>query len=55
MRGDDQELFTGSGSALLDRSAVKAVMRWVFTPALMGDIPVASHVEVPIRFKLDKL
>lgn len=52
---DKVNIRISSGFALLDRSAVKAVSRWIFAAARMGDIPVASIVEVPIRFKLDKL
>lgn len=43
----------GSGFNRLDQSAVKAVERWKFNPARVGMIPVASQVEIPIRFQLN--
>jgi periplasmic protein TonB len=46
------EIKDGSGYSLLDESAVKAVHRWQFHPAMLGSIPVSSTVEVPIRFRL---
>jgi len=36
----------------LDESAVEAVKRWVFTPALVNNHPVAVWIAVPMRFKL---
>lgn len=42
-----------SGFAILDESAVKTVReRWRFVPARLDGHPVASWVEVPIRFVL---
>ncbi|MBW7850726.1 MAG: energy transducer TonB [Rhodospirillales bacterium] len=41
-----------AGHALLDGSAVAAVRGWRFVPATSGGRPVASTVEVPVRFKL---
>jgi TonB family protein len=40
-----------SGHALLDREAVRAVLRWRFRPALREGVPVVAAVEVPIRFE----
>jgi protein TonB len=42
-----------SGFELLDRSAVRAVRRWRFEPARTAGLPIASHVEIPVRFRLD--
>ena len=41
-----------SGFPLLDDAAVRAVHDWQFQPAQVGDQPVNSDIEVPIRFKL---
>ena len=43
-----------SGYALLDESALKTVRRWRFKPARIGNEPVDSRVQVPIRFRLDR-
>lgn len=41
-----------SGHAMLDKAAVEAVRQWRFSPARIGNLPMASRVEVPVRFKL---
>jgi protein TonB len=41
-----------SGFSRLDRAAVTAVHRWRFKPAKVAGMPVASEVEVPVRFQL---
>lgn len=41
-----------SGHSSLDDSAVKAVWKWLFQPAKLGNMPVETTVEVPIRFRL---
>jgi len=41
-----------SGFPSLDRAAVSAVRRWTFEPARTAGLPVASRVEIPIRFDL---
>ncbi|MCS6924834.1 MAG: energy transducer TonB [Candidatus Binatia bacterium] len=42
-----------SGFSILDESAVKTVReRWRFVPARLDGRPIASWVEVPIRFVL---
>lgn len=46
------ELSDSSGYERLDRAAVEAVKRWVFEPARLGPLPVASTVQVPVRFRL---
>ena len=43
-----------SGFPLLDEAALKAVERWKFKPAKIGSMAIASQVEIPIRFQLDK-
>lgn len=43
-----------SGSRELDRAAVDAVRRWQFKPALKDGKAIASTVEVPVEFKLDR-
>lgn len=41
---------TSSGDGALDRAAVAAVRQWKFVPATLNGLPVATWVEVPIRF-----
>ncbi len=48
------ELFGSSGYERLDRAAVDAVRRWIFEPARLGPLPVASMVKVPVRFRLNE-
>lgn len=43
-----------SGFARLDDSARKTVMHWRFVPAKLGNEAVASTVDVPIQFSLQK-
>ena len=43
-----------SGSRALDRAAVDAVRQWRFEPAMQGGKAVASTVEVPVSFRLDR-
>ena len=45
-------LSKSSGYPLLDKSAMEAVRRWTFDPAREGGFPVASRVDVPVRFTL---
>ncbi|OHB71227.1 MAG: hypothetical protein A2W23_09360 [Planctomycetes bacterium RBG_16_43_13] len=49
---NDISVRQSSGYSILDNTAVDAVCKWRFTPAMDGDIPVESFLEVPIRFKL---
>ena len=46
------EMVQSSGYALLDAAALEAVRQWRFSPARIGNLPIASQVEVPVRFKL---
>ncbi len=41
-----------SGYAILDRSAVRSVRAWRFSPALRAGIPIEMWVQVPVRFEL---
>jgi protein TonB len=43
-----------SGFPLLDAAALAGVRRWRFEPARAAGVPVASRVEVPIRFSLSE-
>jgi protein TonB len=46
----DVAVVTSSGDARLDRAAIAAVQGWKFVPATLNGLPVATWVEVPIRF-----
>jgi protein TonB len=43
-----------SGIARLDNAAREAALKWRFVPARQGDQTMASWVEVPIQFSLQK-
>jgi len=47
-------LSRGSGFPSLDKAALDAVSRWSFEPAQTAGMPMASHVEVPVRFSLSR-
>lgn len=47
-------LVKSSGYALLDDRARGAVQRWIFRPARRDGKAVATQVEVPVRFSLDR-
>lgn len=51
---EDVKLLASSGSELLDDSALKAVRRWKFIPAKLGEAAVAAWVQVPVVFKLNQ-
>jgi protein TonB len=51
-RPSDINVSQSSGFPQLDQAAVRALHRWIFDPARATGIPVASHVEVPVRFSL---
>ena len=51
-RAAEVSLKRSSGSELLDQAAIRAVKRWTFEPARVASLPVASRVDVPIRFSL---
>jgi protein TonB len=50
---DSVDVYHSSGHDILDESAVSAVKKWKFIPALQGSTPVASSVIVPIIFTLN--
>ncbi len=41
-----------SGFSILDEAALKAVRKWIFSPAQLGGIALSSEVKIPIRFQL---
>lgn len=41
-----------SGFQTLDNAALKAIQKWRFSPASIGSLPVASQVDIPIRFQI---
>lgn len=41
-----------SGFPLLDAAALEAVRKWIFDPARAGGMPVASRIDIPVRFTL---
>ena len=47
------ELLSGSGYAILDREALRAVGAWSFSPALQDGIAIPSRIEQPVRFRID--
>lgn len=50
----DVSVSRSSGFPQLDQAAVRGVRRWIFEPARLAGLPVASHVEVPVRFSLSE-
>lgn len=51
-RAASVQLSRSSGFPLLDAAALQAVRRWTFEPARTAGLPVASRVEIPVRFDL---
>jgi protein TonB len=47
-------LIKSSGYSLLDDRARTTVRSWIFRPARRGGRPVATQVDVPVRFSLDR-
>jgi protein TonB len=43
-----------SGSRDLDQAALEAVRQWTFEPAVRGGTAVASEVQVPVTFRIDR-
>ncbi len=43
-----------SGYPELDESAVQSVKTWQFDPAKLGDDPISSAVDLPVRFDLEE-
>lgn len=48
------EVIESSGHRMLDASAREAVAGWRFTPARRGGSPVASRIDIPVRFRLGR-
>jgi protein TonB len=46
-------LHKSSGHALLDKSALKTVKSWRFTPGTKNGRPATMEVVVPVRFRLN--
>jgi len=53
-RASSVSLKRSSGVPSLDDAALEAVRRWTFEPAMQAGFPVASQVEVPVRFRLEQ-
>lgn len=49
----EARVISSSGYQILDRTAIKAVRRWKFVPAMRGDEPIKSTVLVPVVFRLN--
>jgi protein TonB len=49
----DLRVAESSGYGVLDKSALKTVRRWSFSPATRVGIPVESQVKVPVEFRLE--
>ena len=45
---------TSSGYPALDESAAQSVKTWRFAPAKDGEFPIATKVDLPVRFSLDE-
>jgi protein TonB len=50
---DSVAVVDSSGREMFDESALRALKRWVFTPAMRDGVPEASTVTIPVVFKLD--
>lgn len=52
-RPADVTVVSGSGQSVLDQSAMEAVRRWKFSPAMEAGKPVTRVHDIRIRFRLD--
>ena len=50
---DKAELVESSGVSALDRAALDTLRRWRLQPALHAGEPVASRIDIPIKFVLE--
>ena len=50
--GEVSEVRIRKSIPMLDGAALRAVSQWIFDPALIGGEPVATWVEIPVRFSL---
>lgn len=48
------EVEHGSGSALLDEEALRAVSQWTFLPSRRAGVPVAGSIRIRVRFRIVK-
>jgi protein TonB len=53
-KADKVEVTESSGFPLLDEAAVKFARESIFNPAFVGNSPIRSKVELPVRFGLKK-
>jgi len=51
-RGRVRDIKVLKGVPLLDQAAVDAVRQWVYTPTLLGGVPVAVIMTVTVNFRL---
>ena len=52
-RAGDVRISRSSGHPILDRAALTAVKKWIFTPGSENGRAAAMRVKIPIRFELD--
>jgi protein TonB len=50
---EDLSLFKSSGHAILDKTAISSVKKWLFEPGTIGRKKVKMRVKLPVRFKLN--
>ena len=50
---EDLILFKSSGHAILDKTAISSVKKWLFEPGTIGRKKVKMRVKLPVRFKLN--
>lgn len=47
-------LTKSSGHRILDQAAMRAVKKWKFLPARLGNLSLESNVRIPVRFTLEE-
>jgi len=52
-RVEKMRIFTSSGYAMLDKSAMKGVEKWEFIPGQKGDKKVSMWIRLPVTFHLE--
>lgn len=53
-RASNVTLKRSSGYTSLDQAAIRGVRLWIFDPARVAGLPIASRVDVPVRFFLSE-
>ncbi|WP_341662032.1 energy transducer TonB [Vibrio sp.] len=48
-----QQLISSSGQTILDKSALKAIKKWKFSPHSINGQKIAHRVRIPVRFNMD--